>query len=398
MKKKFQLIALVLASAALTFSSCKKEEQNLASQQSATGTPDFSEKGANPDDADLSPDALARHTHNNYVYTESNDAGTNHILVYKKNANGSLTYQSSEASGGAGTGALFGSQGALVLDKHHEWLYAVNAGDNSVSSFKVHNNGDVTLKHTEGSGGTLPVSLCVYNDLLYVVNQTSANIKGIRIGAGGSLTGIPSSIKVLSAPNADPGQISFRPNGNQIYITERGTDKITSFHINGQGVAHNRTVNASAGVTPFGFDFARNYLVVANAHMDLPNLGGVASYSLNNSGSVNDVNGNVDNNQTAACWTATTRYGRFAYIANSFSDNISSYYIGFNGAAYLINGAAAATGARPRDLTIVDNYYVYVLNVTDHTIGEYRRGFLGSLHSIGQVSNVPVWAAGLASY
>ncbi|MFN2439506.1 MAG: hypothetical protein ABR503_09935, partial [Chitinophagaceae bacterium] len=69
-----------------------------------------------------------------------------------------------------------------------------------------------------------------------------------------------------------------------------------------------------------------------------------------------------------------------------------------NGAAYLINGSAAPTDRRPRDLAIIDNYYIYVLNVTDHTIGEYMRGPLGTLHSIGHITNVPMWAAGLASY
>ncbi len=183
-----------------------------------------------------------------------------------------------------------------------------------------------------------------------------------------------------------------------LYITERGTDKITSFKINNAGIAYSPTFSNSAGITPFGFDFARNYLVVANAHMDLPNLGSVSSYSLSNSGSISAVNGAVPNNQTAACWTVTTQNGLFAFIANSFSNTISSYFIGPNGAAYLINAAAAPTDARPRDLTLIDDNYLYVLNVTSHTIGEYDRGPEGTLHVIGKVSNVPVWAAGLASY
>jgi len=387
-----------LASLTVLFFSCKKESKDDNSKDPLASLIELiSEKGKNPDEI-TSQIAAALQNKEGYVYTESNDAGTNRVLIYKKNTDGSLTHQGSVASGGAGTGNLFGSQGALVLDDKHDWLYAVNAGSNSVSSFKVDKNGGLTLAHTVASGGTRPVSVTVDKNYLYVVNQVSANINGYRIGSGGSLTVIPSTNLALSAPTADPGQVSFHPNGNQLYITERHTDKITSFQVNGQGVAYDRRVNASAGVTPFGFDFARNYMVVANAHLDLPNLGGASSYSLSNSGNVNAVNGNVPNNQTAACWTATTDHGRFAYIANSFSDNISSYYIGSNGAAYLIHPSAAPTDKRPRDLAIIDNYYVYVLNVTDHTIGEYNRGLLGTLHSIGHVTNVPVWAAGLAAY
>lgn len=385
--------------------SCNKEsnignssESSALANESTSLNEMMSEKTQNPDEINLQVNALARKNKAGHVYTESNDAGTNNIIIYKQKSDGSLVLQGSVASGGNGTGALFGSQGAVVLDENHEWLYAVNAGSNSVSSFRIRNDGSLALAHTVASGGIRPVSVTVKNGYLYVVNQMSANINGYKISSGGRLTVIPSTNLALSASNADPGQIAFHPHGNQLYITERGTDKITTFQVNGQGIAQNRTVNASAGVTPFGFDFARSYMIVANAHMDLPNLGGASSYSLNNSGSISAINGDVVNHQTAPCWTLTTKNGRFAYIANSFSDNISSYYIAHNGAAYLINPSAAPTGKRPRDIAMIDNYNLYVLNVTDHTITEYYRGPLGTLHVIGRVTNVPVWSAGLTAY
>lgn len=333
-----------------------------------------------------------------YVYTESNDAGTNHIFTYIQNPNGRLSFKTSVASGGAGTGALFGSQGALVLNENHTWLYAVNAGSNSVSSFRVGNDGGLTLASTVASGGTRPVSVTVSNNFLYVVNQVSANINGYTIGANGSLTVIPSTNLALSAPTADPGQISFHPNGQLLYVTERGTDKITSFQVNNQGVAASPVVNAASGLTPFGFDFAQGHLVASHAFLDIAGLGGAGSYSLSNSGGVTSVNGSVPNNQTATCWAAATDDGRFVYFANSFSDNLTSYTVAENGALQLFEASAAQTGQRPRDVVIVDNRFLYVLNVTSHTISEHRRLNNGTLKNIGNISGVPVWAAGLAAY
>ncbi len=72
-----------------------------------------------------------------YVYSMSNTAEKNNILIFKQDADGSLTYKKAVASGGAGKGMGLGSQGALILDKNHKWMYAVNAGDNTISSFKV---------------------------------------------------------------------------------------------------------------------------------------------------------------------------------------------------------------------------------------------------------------------
>ncbi len=125
---------------------------------------------------------------NHYLYTESNASEQNGIVVYEVKPNGSLHLDGTTASGGAGTGKGLGSQGAVALDKNHEWLYAVNAGSNSVSSFKVHNDGSLTLAHTESTGGITPVSVSVHGNLLYVLNRGSDDIHGFRIGEGGTLT------------------------------------------------------------------------------------------------------------------------------------------------------------------------------------------------------------------
>src|SRR5690606_29690218 len=69
-----------------------------------------------------------------YVYSMSNTVDKNSILVYRQDAGGRLAYKTSVTSGGAGKGMGLGSQGALILDKNKKWMYAVNAGDNTISS------------------------------------------------------------------------------------------------------------------------------------------------------------------------------------------------------------------------------------------------------------------------
>ena len=41
------------------------------------------------------------------------------------------------ATGGLGTGAGLGSQGALAFSDNGRWLFAVNAGSNDISAFAV---------------------------------------------------------------------------------------------------------------------------------------------------------------------------------------------------------------------------------------------------------------------
>ncbi len=335
-----------------------------------------------------------------YLYTETNEAGTNHILVYKIRFNGSLELEGSTVSGGAGTGMGLGSQGALVLDEQHEWLYAVNAGSNSVSSFKVHNDGSLTLAHTESSGGTGPNSVSVYGNLLYVLNHGSDNIHGLWIGAGGTLHSIDGSTQPLTTTGTDAPQISFTPNGNWIIVPEKATDNINVFKVKNNGAVWPAVVTASAGPTPFGFDFARNNLmVISNAAGGAAGAGSASSYYIGANGSLHAINGAVANHEAAPCWTATTAYGRFAFITNTATNSISSYYVAPWGSLYLVHQVAASTDNGPLDIVVAkNNYYVYDLNGKAATIGEYRRTFLGGLQSIGTTYGLPASATGLATY
>jgi 6-phosphogluconolactonase len=51
------------------------------------------------------------------VYTMTNPAGPNAVVVYSRAANGALVQSQSVLTGGAGTGAGLGSQGSLALSQ-----------------------------------------------------------------------------------------------------------------------------------------------------------------------------------------------------------------------------------------------------------------------------------------
>lgn len=412
-KKLTHLMGGMAIAIIITFASCSKDlnnKQTPASQSETALKNMISENGNNPDEAMLSENGSADASlakgnslwQTGYIYTESNDASGNKILVYKQHEDGTLSWSSSVSSGGAGSGAGLGSQGALVLDDQHKWLYAVNAGDNSISSFWVHNDGSLTLADTKNSGGIMPISVSVYNNLLYVVNAGSDNICGFKVGSNGVLTKINGSLQALSGTGTGPAQIAFHPNGKILFVTEKNTNKISSFKLNAQGVADAGVFNSSVGAEPFGFDFAHNnnnYLVVSDAEGGAVNAGACTSYSSDKWGNTNAINGAVPNYQTAPCWVAVTHYGRFAFATNTGSNSISSYYISPFGALYLVFFTITSAGEAPIDITVSgNNLFVYNINSMSHTITEYRRGFLGTLNHIGKVSNLPSYASGLAAF
>src|SRR2546423_5502818 len=178
MKKSIQLSCTFAAAIVLTFTACRKDESST--QQPANTNQTTEDRISNPDAVNstilFTP---------GYVYVESNATDANAVFVYAQQRDGSLKLQSVAKTGGTGTGMSLGSQGAIVLDELHIWLYAVNAGDNSISAFRVVRDGNLSLAGRVSSYGVTPVSLTAYRNLLYVVNAGSDNIQGYYTGADG---------------------------------------------------------------------------------------------------------------------------------------------------------------------------------------------------------------------
>lgn len=104
------------------------------------------------------------------VFVLSNQSSGNAVLAYSRDADGHLTYQATYPTGGKGVGTgadPLGSQGSLVLSSG--FLFAVNAGSNEVSMFKVEGT-KLTLLDKEPSGGQMPVSVAVKGFVAYVLN------------------------------------------------------------------------------------------------------------------------------------------------------------------------------------------------------------------------------------
>ena len=103
-----------------------------------------------------------------HLYFISNSAKGNTLIDYRRAANGLITFDKSYSTGGNGTGGGLGDQGAVIL-VDNEIVLAVNAGSNSITSFKVTNQG-LILKSTVNSRGERPVSITEYNNVVFVLN------------------------------------------------------------------------------------------------------------------------------------------------------------------------------------------------------------------------------------
>ena len=115
------------------------------------------------------------------VFALTNQTVGNAVAMYARAADGSLMWAGSVATGGTGAGTGLGSQGALALSDDGRWLFAVNAGSNDVSAFRVSPRG-LTLTSRVASGGVRPISLTVHGDLAYVLNAGGKAPDGTELG------------------------------------------------------------------------------------------------------------------------------------------------------------------------------------------------------------------------
>lgn len=336
------------------------------------------------------------------VYTASNAAEGNAVLVFLRLADGQLQPVGSVPTEGLGTGAGLGNQGGLVFSRDERFLLVVNAGSNSVSVFDAQDR-NLRLVDVEPTGGQHPVSVTEHRGVVYVLNEGSDNINGFRLGREGQLEPIAGSTRLLSGSGTDAAQIEFSPDGDVLVVTERATNTIVTFQVDRDGVAGTAQFHQSSGVTPFGFAFGkRDQLIVSEAFGGAPDGSAASSYELDRSGALTTVSGSVPTTETSACWVAITPSGRFAYTTNGVSGSISGYAIAFDGQIELLDdhGRTGVTGdgSGPNDVAISsDGQFLYSLNRGSSSIGAFRISADGSLTPLPFTGGLPATANGLAA-
>jgi len=341
------------------------------------------------------------------VYTMTNGASGNEVILFHRTAHGFLMPGESFSTGGLGSGNGLGNQGALALSAGNRWLFVVNAGSDDVSVFRVERNG-LTLVDREPSGGRRPISVTVDRDLMYVLNAGGSvggidTITALVVGPDGTLTQLAGSSRPLSAAATGPAQISFSPDGRFLAVTEKATNLIDTWKVGPDGLASDLVSNLSEGATPFGFAFGkRDQIIVSEAFGGAPDGSSVSSYQLEEDGTLRVVSSAVPTTETAACWIVITNDGRFTYTTNAGSGTVSGYRIAFDGTITLVDadGVTGDTGAGsgPIDMSLSnDGRYLFTLNGGDHTIGAFRVRADGGLSPLPGAAGLPPGANGLAA-
>jgi 6-phosphogluconolactonase (cycloisomerase 2 family) len=336
------------------------------------------------------------------VFTSTNARSGNELLVYGMAPDGALDLLARVATEGQGLGAGLGSQGAVTLSGDGRHVFVVNALSNSLSTFTLRGT-QVMLSSVIPSGGTQPVSVTEHEGIVYVLNAGSDNVVGFR-NSNGQLAPLADGVRGLSAASGTgPAQVGFGADGEVLVVTEKNTNRVTSFRVRADGTLGQPVATRSSGPTPFGFAFdRRDHLIVSEAFGGAADASAASSYRFDEHAPAGAqlVSASVPTMQTAACWVVVTPNGKYAYTGNAGSSSLSAYRIARDGSIELAESVAGSTGANAgaADLAAsADGRFVFALANRALQIVSFRVSHDGSLAAAGAGTGLPAGSVGLAA-
>lgn len=336
-------------------------------------------------------------TGGSYVYTESNQTATgggNSVLAFGVASGGTLASIGSFPTGGDGTGAGLGSQGAVTVADDGHALLVVNAASNTVSYFRIHSDGTLELVDAAPSGGPDPVSVDAHGRRVVVLNQGN-NTVGSLVLTDHALVPSTHAPVALSSEAATPVQIGFTPSGAHVIVTEKVSSSIDTFNVSSDGRLTGLRHTVSTGTAAYGFGFsAGGEAIVSDAGGGAGGASAATSYRVGATGVLHPIS-EVGESQAAACWLVVNGAGTRAYLANAGSGTVSSYNVGSGGALTLRSDIAATVGVHPIDEVLGGGWF-FVLTTTEIASAPVSSsGDLGGVNK-SAASGLPSAATGLA--
>ena len=186
-----------------------------------------------------------------HLYMQTNEA-KNAIIHYRWAENGTLTEVERVPTGGAGSGDLspiyhikrpnhHEGAASVILSPDRRLLFTTNAGDNSVSSFAVDNEGRLTLADVKGTGnkhigGAKSVAYAPSSRTLFVLHTFGPDhLRLMSVDEKGNLTARPEqySVNTKDWPNRGPTMAVLSPDGKFLVVGTTFDDLPTKYNPDG---------------------------------------------------------------------------------------------------------------------------------------------------------------------
>jgi len=336
------------------------------------------------------------------VYAGTNDGQKNGLVAYGSKSDGTLAYIGAYLSGGAGgrlnTGGpvdpLISAHSVLNVD--NRFVLQVNAGSNTISSFRVNKDFSLTLIDVVPSDGFGPDTIAELDGVVYVANVDNdgvytgpqdqvGNIVAFALNRGtGRLQEIPGSKRqllgrpsdVAVAPRARSLVVSIYNAGSSAISSDAANAELESFAMSQPGLLtplpistvtstkrnndDDRNLPGAIGIS-IRESNGREVVVVTESREFLADgeaaslsqfqTGSVSTFELNRFGFLQPISLDIPtssqiatgptNTSTSSCWISFDKDGRSFWVVSASSSIISSFRFNENGSVEELDSRAA---------------------------------------------------------
>jgi 6-phosphogluconolactonase (cycloisomerase 2 family) len=318
-----------------------------------------------------------------HLYMQTNET-QNVIVHYRRSANGTLTEIERIATGGRGSGTYkpisgqdsapnaFEGAASVILSPERRLLFATNGGDNSVSCFRIDENGRPTLVQVqptgnpvEGRSGTAKsLAYAASTDTLYVLHsfgpdhvrlmscdrdgklalrpeRYTANTHDkpnrvttmVVVAPGGKFLFVGTTFDEPASTNPDGSPVLWvrRPGGSLRSIASNAPDPdgLVVFPITEDGALGTPRFHDSKGGSPFYIAFLHtkpDTFVLGEAVGDGCVMGTIDKDGNLSTGPVVTID-TRDGKPSELCWLAVSPDDRIIYATNFGYSNVSTFRI-----------------------------------------------------------------------
>jgi len=338
---------------------------------------------------------------NGAVYTGT-DAAKNGLVAYGRRPDGTLAYIGEYLSGGAG--ARLNTGGPIdplisahsVLNVDNRFVLQVNAGSNTISSFRVNKDFSLTLSGVVPTDGFGPDTIAERDGVVYVANVDSDGVYAGPQDQVGNLVAFtlnPQTGRLQELPRSKrqllgrPSDVAVAPDGRSLVVSlynagstaiseSAANSELESFAVARPGFLtpspvstitstqrfnnQNRNLPGAIGIAIR--EFGGHEVVVATESREwlangLPaalsqfQTGSVSTFELNDSGSLHPLSLDVPtssqittgptNTSTSSCWISFDQDGRTFWVVSASSSIISSFEFNDDGSVKELESRAA---------------------------------------------------------
>ena len=293
------------------------------------------------------------------VFVQRNSAYRNAVAAFAQNANtGELSLVGVYRTGGKGQPSLDGNQ-SHALAAWGSLLFVTNAGDNTISSFRIQRGGELALVSRRSSRGVRPVSLAVKGDVLLVVNQgvvagkpgaIGGNVRAFRIGVDGNLSLIPGAVYRFSSKDVPNEVLSNAANG-LLTVGLSGSNSASTFSLKDK---REITLVETVRNIPDPLGGAIKSGAESTVILTLPDAdtAGVTSLQMNSSGHTIERRTYSRPEQKDPCWAAIHPDGTRVWTSAFATRLLSLYHLGADGTLSAVSNYSYSRGPGSVDITV----------------------------------------------